>query len=150
MLRTGLTRPMFYCPSNSAHQKYNDYFWEFNNPSWDGAKFTNETGFIVSGYCYLLQLDPKLTPRGDITRYQKDSEKKVWLKTTTEQHLASKEAVVDSIMGVPTAGTKDGFNFRQVPGDIWTQHQVYDQTSHLKNDYEPLGSNISFMDAHVE
>ena len=58
MLRTGLTRPMFYCPSNNNHQKYNDYFWKFNNQTWDGNKFTTETGFIVAGYCYLLDLTP--------------------------------------------------------------------------------------------
>jgi len=149
MLRTGLTRPMFYCPSNANHQKYNDYFWLFNNQSWDGSKFTRETGFIVSGYCYLLELAPP-AKRGDITRYQKDTEPKVWLKTTLQPHPASKEVVVDSIMGVPKTGTKYGFDFHQVPGGILGQHGVYDQTSHLKNDFEPLGSNVSFMDAHVE
>lgn len=150
MLRTGLTRQMFYCPSNANHQKFNEYFWEFNNQTWDGNKFTSETGFIVSGYLYLLQLDPKLTPRTPIVRYQTDSEKKEWLKTNTEPHPATKEAVVDSIMGVPKTGTKFGYDFHQVPGGIFTAHQVYDQTSHLKNDFEPLGGNIGFMDAHVE
>jgi prepilin-type N-terminal cleavage/methylation domain-containing protein len=148
MLRSGLTRPMFYCPSNANHQKYNDYFWEYNNDTWDGSKFTRESGFIVSGYCYLLQLSSG--QRGDITRYQKDGEDKVWLRTTTEPHPASKEAVVDSIMGTPKAGTKYGFDFHQVPGGILGLHGVYDQTSHLKNDFEPLGGNVSFLDAHVE
>jgi prepilin-type N-terminal cleavage/methylation domain-containing protein len=150
MLHTGLTRPMFYCPSNANHQKYNDLFWEYNNKSWDGSKFVNETGFIVSGYCYLLQLAPQIAPRNPITRYQKDSEKKEWMKTTLQQQPATKEVVVDSIMGVPKAGTKYGLDFHQVPGGIYAQSGVYDQTSHLKNDFEPLGSNIAFMDAHVE
>ena len=149
MLRTGLTRPMFYCPSNSNHQKYNDYFWKFNNQTWDGSKFTNETGFIVAGYCYLLDLSPQ-NKRPDIVRYQTDTEKKVWLKSTLEPHPATREAVVDSIMGNAMAGTKYGYNFHDVPGGIYTQYGVYDSSSHLKNDYEPAGSNVGFMDAHVE
>jgi prepilin-type N-terminal cleavage/methylation domain-containing protein/prepilin-type processing-associated H-X9-DG protein len=149
MLRTGLTRPMFYCPSNANHQKFNDYFWLFNNQSWNGNKFLNENGFIVSGYVYLLELAPP-AKRPEIRAYQKDSEKKVWLKTTLQQQPATKEVVVDSIMGNAKAGTKYGWDFRQVPGGIYSQHGVYDQSSHLKNDFEPAGSNISFMDGHVE
>jgi prepilin-type N-terminal cleavage/methylation domain-containing protein/prepilin-type processing-associated H-X9-DG protein len=150
MLHNGLTRPMFYCPSNANHQKYNDYFWMYNNNTWDGSKFTTETGFVVSGYCYLLQVDPKITPRGPITEYQKDNEKKIWLKTITEPHPASRECVVDTIMGQTKSGTKFGYDFHQVAGGILGEHGVYDQTSHLKTDEEPLGGNVSFLDAHVE
>ena len=35
MLETGITRKMFYCPSNISHQRYNDLFWMFNNSTWD-------------------------------------------------------------------------------------------------------------------
>ncbi len=149
MLHSGLTRAMFYCPSNVNHQKFNDYFWMYNNQSWDGSKFTNEGGFVVSGYDYLLELAPP-GKRPDIVAYQTDSEKKVWLKTTTEPHPASKEIVVDSIMGVSKTGSKYGMDFANVPGGIFSEHGVYDRTSHLKGDDEPIGGNVSFMDAHVE
>ncbi len=150
MLRSGMTREMFYCPSNSNHQKYNDYFWMFNNDTWDGSKFINEQGFIVSGYCYLLQLAPGRSPRPEITRYQSDTEKKIWLRTSMEKSPALREAVVDSIMGAQKAGTKYGYDFRQVPGGIFAEHGVYDQSSHLKNDFEPQGQNVGFMDTHTE
>jgi len=150
MLHSGMTRDMFYCPSNSNHQKFNDYFWMFNNQTWDGTKFTTETGFIVSGYCYLLQLAPGRSPRPDIVRYQTDTDKKEWLKTLMDKHPQSREAVVDSVMGASKPGTKYGYDFRQVPGGIFTQHGVYDQSSHLKNDFEPQGQNIGFLDTHVE
>jgi prepilin-type N-terminal cleavage/methylation domain-containing protein len=151
MLHSGLTRAMFYCPSNVNHQKFNDYFWMYNNQSWDGSKFTNQSpnSFVVSGYDYLLELAGQ-TPRPPIVAYQKDSEKKVWLKTTTEPHPASKEIVVDSIMGVAKTGSKYGMDFANVPGGIFNEHGVYDRTSHLKGDDEPVGGNVSFMDAHVE
>ena len=151
MLHTGLTRPMFYCPSNKNHQQYNDYFWKFNNQSWDGGKFTNftSTSFIVAGYCYLMDLTPP-NKRPDIVRYQTDTERKVWLKSTLEPHPSTREVVVDSIMGNAMAGTKYGYNFHDVPGGIYSQYGVYDSSSHLKNDYEPAGSNVGFMDSHVE
>jgi hypothetical protein len=140
---------MFYCPSNANHQKYNDLFWTYTNKSWDGSKFTSESGYICSGYDYLLDVS-SATKRPDIVRYQDDGEKKIWLKTVTEPHPATREAVIDSIMATPKSGTKYGFDFHQVPGGILSQSGVYDQTSHLKNDFEPLGGNIGFLDAHAE
>lgn len=148
MLRTGMTREMFYCPSNENHQKYNDLFWLFANRSWDGKKFTNETQFIVSGYCYLLQTTSNSRPQ--IRRYAKDTEEKIWLKTNREKMPAVRELVIDSIMGVRAEGRKWGRNFAQVPGGIYSQSQVYDQTSHLRGGQIPIGGNVGFLDSHVE
>jgi prepilin-type N-terminal cleavage/methylation domain-containing protein len=157
MLRTGLTRKIFYCPSNYNHQKYNDLFWMFNNQTWDGTKFTNPAGFIVSGYCYILELSPvdingnKQKPRTPIVRYRKDSEQKIWLKTTQQKGPASKELCVDSIMGIPQTGAPPyGRNFDQIPGGIYNQSGVYDQTSHLRSNGNPRGGNVGFLDAHTE
>jgi prepilin-type N-terminal cleavage/methylation domain-containing protein len=150
MLDSGMTREMFYCPSNSNHQKYNDLFWEFNNQTWDSRiqRFTSETGFIVSGYCFILET--RRGSRPEITRYEKDSMQKIWLKTTQESQPASRELVIDSIMGAPRANTKFGYNFAEVAGGIFTNDQVYDTTSHLKDSEEPAGGNIGFLDNHTE
>ena len=69
MLATGMTREMFYCESNYNHQKFNDLFWEFNNDTWDKNKrrFTRESGFIVSGYCFILQTSSS-TKRPEIVK----------------------------------------------------------------------------------
>jgi hypothetical protein len=55
---------MFYCPSNENHQKWNDFFWMFNNQSWNGKVFTNynSSSFIVSGYDYILELNVPGSP----------------------------------------------------------------------------------------
>lgn len=150
MLDTGMTREIFYCPSNHNHQKHNDMFWMYNDQSWNGAKFTNygNSSFIVSGYCYLLEL--RQGGRPGIVRYENDNLQKIWLKTTQQKNPTLRELCIDSIMGIPQSNTKYGRNFRQVPGGIYGQHQVYDQTSHLKSDYEPRGGNIGFLDSHVE
>jgi prepilin-type processing-associated H-X9-DG protein len=148
MLQTGLTREIFYCPSNSNQQKYNDLFWMYDNKSWNGRIFTDETGFVVSGYCYILQLADGSRPA--IVAYpDKDEEEKIWLRTNLEKSPASRELCIDSIMGDPQSGTKYGRNFGQVPGGIYSQSGVYDQTSHLRDDFEPRGGNIGFLDGHV-
>jgi prepilin-type processing-associated H-X9-DG protein len=41
-------------------------------------------------------------------------------------------------------------NFGLVAGGTLDQVQLYDRTSHLKNDAEPTGMNIGFLDGHLE
>jgi prepilin-type N-terminal cleavage/methylation domain-containing protein len=150
MLSTGMTREMFYCPSNVTHQKYNDLFWMYNNRSWDSSlkRFTNASGFVVSGYCYILQVSQGSRP--DIVSYSTDSIQKMWLKTTMDSRPSMREVVIDSIMGVPRNNTKYGREFESVPGGIFAQSQVYDRTSHLISNEEPAGGNVGFLDSHTE
>ena len=146
LLDTGITQKMFYCPSNTSHQMHNDSFWMFNNDTWDGEKFTRESGFVVSGYCFILE-----TFRGTrmpIRAYENDTEEKIWLRTNRESSPATRELCVDTIMGIPRSNTKYGYDFGQVPGGIYAQSQVYDRTSHLITNEEPAGGNIGFLDGH--
>jgi prepilin-type N-terminal cleavage/methylation domain-containing protein len=150
LLANGMKREMFYCPSNYTHQKDNDLFWEHTNDSWDSSiqRFTNERMYIVSGYCFLLQLSTG--KRQDITPYPKDSIKKEWVKSTQDSMPAMRELVIDSIMGTPSANSKYGLNFGEVRGGIFNDHRVYDTTSHLLNKFEPTGGNIGYLDLHGE
>ena len=153
MLATGMTREMFYYPSNATHKKYNDLFWLFNNQSWNQKlnRFTDETGFICSGYPFILQLDPSThQTRPEVVSYKTDSMKKIWCRTTMESHPAMREVVIDSIMGSPSPNTKYGREFQDVAGGIYTEHGIYDRTSHLVNHEEPAGGNVGFLDGHVE
>jgi prepilin-type N-terminal cleavage/methylation domain-containing protein/prepilin-type processing-associated H-X9-DG protein len=151
MLSTGMTREMFYCPSNLTHQKYNDYFWLFDTDSWDPKlnRFTDENNkFICSGYPFVLQTTNNGRP--PVRKYTTDSITKIWCKTTMESQPSMREVVIDSIMGSPSSGTKYGREFQNVAGGILTQHGVYDRTSHLVNHEEPAGGNIGFLDGHTE
>jgi prepilin-type N-terminal cleavage/methylation domain-containing protein/prepilin-type processing-associated H-X9-DG protein len=155
MLRTGMTREMFYCPSNSNHQKYNDLFWLFGKHSavWDGVKWNNalDQDFIVSGYDFILDLSSTApVPRPGIAKYPTDSEKKIWVKSLGTKSPSTRELVVDSIMGFRATGNKWGRNFAEVGGGIHDQDGVYDQTSHLKGELDPVGGNIGFLDGHTE
>jgi prepilin-type N-terminal cleavage/methylation domain-containing protein/prepilin-type processing-associated H-X9-DG protein len=152
MLDSGMTREMFYCPSNFTHQKNNDVFWLWDNKTWDGRlqRFTefDSGSFIISGYCFILQT--KTAKRPDITRYEGDFLKKQWVVSAQDSQPASRELVVDSIMGVLSPNTKYGRNFAQCSGGIYDQYKIYDTSSHLKNEYEPTGGNIVFLDGHTE
>jgi prepilin-type N-terminal cleavage/methylation domain-containing protein/prepilin-type processing-associated H-X9-DG protein len=152
MLRTGMTREMFYCPSNLTHQKYNDLFWLFNIKTWDPQlkQFTNynSSNFICSGYPFILQTTSNSRPV--IRAYKTDSIKKEWVKTTMDSRPSMREVIVDSIMGVPASGTMYGREFESVPGGIYTQSQVYDRTNHLVKHDQPAGGNVGFLDGHTE
>ena len=109
---------------------------------------TSASDFVVSGYCFILQ-----TTQGDrpeIQRYAKDNERKIWVKTLQEKSPSVREVVIDSIMGNPESGRKYGRNFAEIGGGIFDQHGVYDRTSHLRNESDPIGGNIGFLDGHTE
>jgi len=154
MLETGITRKMFYCPSNTTHQIYNDLFWMYNDTSWNGEKFTNELGFVVSGYCHILELSTFNRPNGavrpDIVAYEKDTEEKIWVRTNQESSPATRELCIDTIMGVPQSNKTYGRNFSEIAGGIYAGDAVYDRTNHLMNDGNPPGGNIGFLDGHGE
>ena len=89
MLDNNMSKEIFYCPSNHNHQKYMDLFWEYDNDTWDSRiqRFTDESGFIVSGYCFLLDTDPpsvsaRRSVQNPIPKFPEDSLQKKWIRTT--------------------------------------------------------------------
>lgn len=55
-------------------------FWEFNNGTWDGKRFThfNNGSFIVCGYLFVTQRAPGLQPRNPIIRYETNDRPKIF------------------------------------------------------------------------
>ncbi|MDI9430378.1 MAG: type II secretion system protein [Sedimentisphaerales bacterium] len=156
MLKTGLTREMFYCPSNAIQQKHNDHFWTYGvSGEWDGTQFINTAApdFIVAGYCYILEVatEPK---RPRIKTYPNDGDvggTKLWCKTTLEKNPGLRELVIDATLGQEDSSTKHGYNFGMVTvGGSWSEGKFLDRTSHLRNDQEPRGGNVGFLDGHVD
>ena len=150
MMKSGMTRAMFYCPSNDIDEKYNDYFWQFTT-KWDGTRFVDVTdgSFIISGYNYILQ-----SVRGDRPPIKNNENKtgpKRWCKTLNE-----KQASIDG--AVHRRGSRPEEGRCQVRlhlrGGRWRrhldQHQLCEKANHLKTDEEPRGSNIGFLDGHVQ
>ena len=153
ILDLGMIREMFYCPSNVNNQRYQDQFWMYNNQSWDGRRFTsyNSGSFVVSGYCYILQLNvpgASSAVRPSIVAYPGDTQKKLWVKTIFEKDPGSAELVTDSTMSIPQPQYPNG-NFAGIAGGMYVLHGVMDMTSHLKTAAEPWGGNIGYLDGHV-
>jgi prepilin-type N-terminal cleavage/methylation domain-containing protein/prepilin-type processing-associated H-X9-DG protein len=155
MLDTGLTRELFYCPSNAIQQKYNDHFWTFGvRDKWDGKRFVDaaDTDFIVSGYCYILDVE-SATKRPRIKTYPNDGDfgSKIWCKTTVEKNPGMREVVIDATLGQEDSGAKHGYNFGRITvGGSWSEGGFEDRSSHLMTDEVPTGGNIGFLDGHVE
>lgn len=148
MLRTGMNKEIFYCESNSAHQKNMDMFWLFSNGQFDGTQFTN-SGYLVAGYCYILHA----SGRDPIRQYATDVERKIWVRTTQEKRPTDRELVIDSVMGQTEANMKYGRDFAEITvGGIWGQsnNTVAERTSHLTGSGMPLGGNVGFLDGHTE
>jgi prepilin-type N-terminal cleavage/methylation domain-containing protein/prepilin-type processing-associated H-X9-DG protein len=161
MLRAGMTRPMFYCPSNAVHQKYNDYFWiagfpDENRSGWDGSRFVNEKScYVESSFGWITYNSAVEVLRG-ITPYTRDAEKKTWVASLYDKNPAAKEVVVDLIYGVtgsafyllPEKSKRYGRNF--VRSASFPKGVPEDQrTNHLKG-VDPTGGNVGFLDGHTE
>lgn len=150
MLDMGMTPEMFYCPSNETTKRNWKLCWQYDNQSWDGRRFTDYTdeSYVVSGYCFILQ-NGIGDARSKIKTYSTDDEKKVWLETTRQKRPATKELIIDTILGTPASDTKWGYNFGLVKGGLWNEHKLYDRSNHLRSDEVPDGTNIGFLDGHV-
>jgi len=157
MLGSGMTRDMFFCPSNETHKKHAMVCWlhhltedplEFGK-YWNGRRFINCSGTdrVVAGYFFILDLQGR--NRDPIARYPSDSGDRMWLSTVQTRNPSDRELVADITMGVAKAGTKHGYQFGHIAVGGLIRSGVYDTTSHLKSDEEPVGSNVGFLDGHV-
>ncbi len=148
MMQTGMSKKMFYCPSNRTMHTNMDHFWTFQASVVNEKKLTGT--FIVSGYCYILDLAPGTGERPEILNNPIGS--KIWLKATTEKQPALRELSVDATLCAWDQRSPDypNGNFGMVAGGTLNQVQLYDRTSHLKSDSLPSGMNIGFLDGHVE
>jgi prepilin-type N-terminal cleavage/methylation domain-containing protein/prepilin-type processing-associated H-X9-DG protein len=145
--KCGMTRPMFFCPSNQNQQKFMDKYYNFSIQKDSTGKPVS--GFMVAGYCYVID-----TRDGrEVTQYMKVDGKR-WVKTTQERNASNLELVVDSELGsVVTVDSRYpfGYNFGMITaGGMWSQFQIHDQSSHLKTEGLILGRNAGYLDGHVE
>jgi prepilin-type N-terminal cleavage/methylation domain-containing protein/prepilin-type processing-associated H-X9-DG protein len=148
MLQTGMTQEMFYCPSNRVMHPNMDHFWTFQATVVDEKHLTGN--FIVSGYCYILDLAAGRGQRPEIQNNPNQS--KIWLKTNTQKQPALRELSVDATLCAwdQRSEAYPNGNFGLVAGGTLGQVQLYDRTSHLKSDAQPSGMNIGYLDGHVE
>jgi prepilin-type N-terminal cleavage/methylation domain-containing protein/prepilin-type processing-associated H-X9-DG protein len=157
MLDSGMTKEMFFCPSNESHRKDSMIVWLHHlteNPAafnqyWNGRRFINYNSGdrVIAGYFFILDLEKR--DRAPITRYASDTIEKMWLYDTQASHPSERELVADITMGISEGATKYGYRFGHINVGGLKRSGVFDTTSHLENDEEPSGFNVGFLDGHV-
>jgi prepilin-type processing-associated H-X9-DG protein len=148
MLQMGMTKKIFYCPSDRTMHTNMDHFWTFQASVVNEKRLTGS--FIVSGYCYILQLAPSTGEHPEIQNNPTVS--KIWLKTTTEKQPTLREFSVDATLCDWDQRSEECLNgnFGLMAGGTLNQVQLYDRTNHLKNFAQPSSMNVGFLDGHVE
>ena len=154
MLEAGMTKKMFYCPSNRRMHPNMDEFWTLSEEKLPGINY------ILSGYCYILQVAPSW--EGERREIQNNlNGSKIWLKTNTEKQPALRELTVDVTLCNWNERSQEypNGNFGRVgcwehvnlgPDINRSIITLDNRTSHLKSDAQPSGMNIGFLDGHVE
>lgn len=151
----GGSRDIFYCPSNPKKTGDMAIYWQYGqNPPLNASSYDidesgvdPDTNYRVTAYFWLMDtqagrteeiLNEPMTPEKD------------WVKTINEKGAARKEFVLDATLS--TNNTRDGANanFAEVRGGMWDRHQMYDSTNHMRNNGDPEGANIVFLDGHIE
>lgn len=154
MLAAGMTKEIFYCPSNRVMRSDIDFFFTYGHAAQVSDKKLEgpANAFTVSGYCYILDLH---NPKNDRIRrpdIQNDPQNnKMWLRTSQTPQPSRREFVVDSTLCDATAKSDTYRNgrFAMISGG-GSAYGYEVQSSHLRTEAEPAGMNISFLDGHIE
>jgi len=150
IIASGGSRETFYCPSDPTKTADMACFWQYtqNVPvtAHIGDVAEPTTGrsscYRVTGYFWLMDTrdgrasEPKGTPT------------KTWVKTLTCKQPGTTELTVDALLG--NAADPETASFTEVHGGSWDRWQIADRTNHLRNGDKPAGSNVGFVDGHLE
>jgi hypothetical protein len=143
LLDRGVRRESLYCPSNLTAQRHMDHYWLFTNQSWDGHRFrTTGYGTAICTYAYIIQSGNRRTIEG--------SGDKKWLTSIDMADASSRELVVDATLSTTSSSAVSGRTFGRIAGGMYTSFQVFDRSSHLRDDEHPWGGTIGFLDGHAD
>ncbi len=150
----GGERNTFYCPSNPKKTGDMAIYWQFGqNPpinassnEIDESEANPDTNYRVTAYFWLMDIKSK--PGRPNILNEPMTPKKYWVKSITEKGAAQKEFVLDATLSA--TNNRENGNFAEVQGGMWSRHQMYDSTNHMRNNGDPEGANIVFLDGHLE
>jgi hypothetical protein len=80
--------------------------------------------------------------------HESGTEPKKWVKTITERGASKAELIADATLS--TTADPATASFVEVAGGLYSRHQIYDRTNHVRRGGHPDGANIIFLDAHQE
>lgn len=151
----GFDRHIFYCPS--WRQRDNIIFWRYgeNLPAGTAEEYTRPEPQAIAtqkdyhrilGYFWFIdtvhgRTHPPMNPGGP---------DKEWVRSVVKTHAAPAQVELIADVTASDGADRTQADFTKASGGCWSRWQVYDRTSHLKNSTRPLGSNVLFVDGHVQ
>lgn len=154
ILRNGGSRDIFYCPADLSKNGDMSIVWQYQqDPPYgtpinhvDEAAVTNRrAAYRVTSYFFMM--DTEAGRAGD-PLYEQGTPKKKWVKTLGEKGAGQAELITDATLS-QTNDPETG-NFVEVVGGLFSRHQIYDRTNHVRRGSRPEGGNIVFLDGHQE
>jgi len=150
IMDTGGDRRTFYCPADPTKKPEMAIFWQYSqNPQigtdsdWVVEPQTGRGGlYRVTSYFWMMDtiqgrsVQPEGTP------------KKEWVKTLTCKQPAATDLITDATLS--TGPDVETASFTEVQGGLWSRWQIYDRTNHLTHGSKPVGTNVLFVDGHLE
>ncbi len=151
IIASGATRDTFYCPSDPTKTGDMANFWNFSqNPElgvrpedMDESGVDRKNSYRVTGYFWLMDVK---SGRAEDPIWEPGTQPKRWVRNLNERGAAEAEMIVDATL---STGQERNSNFTEVAGGLYTRHQLYDRTNHLRKG-RPEGGNVLFLDGHQD
>ena len=150
IMATGGDKRTFYCPSDSTKKPEMAILWQFTQDPPIGKDSdtvieptTNRGSYYrVTSYFWMMDtVNGRADPPEGIPP-------KKWVKTLMCKSPAATDLVTDATLS--TGSDPETASFTEVPGGLWGRWQLYDRTNHLIRGSRPAGSNVLFVDGHLE
>jgi prepilin-type N-terminal cleavage/methylation domain-containing protein len=155
ILRSGGSRDIFYCPADLSKNGDMSIVWQYGriHRKWDtrqpgGRSGRDETalGRIASRATFYD--DTQAAAPAGIRSRGGHACQEVGQDPQRKGRRARPSLIVDATLS--TTADRDTGNFVEVVGGLFSRHQIYDRTNHLRRGNRPEGANIVFLDAHQE
>jgi len=150
IIRTGGSRDTFYCPADPTKNGDMAILWQFSqNPPF--AETPNrvqepdenrDRQYRVTSYFWMMD-----TQSGR-TYHPQGTPKKDWVKNLNCRQPATTELITDAT--ISTGADPQTASFVEVRGGLFARWQIFDRTNHLTRGDRPEGTNIVFVDGHLE
>ena len=150
IMDTGGDRRTFYCPADPTKKPEMAIFWQFSqNPDirtdsdWVVEPKTGRGSlYRVTSYFWMMD-----TVQGRSVELE-GTPKKEWVKTLTCKQPAATDLITDATLS--TGPDVETASFVEVRGGLWDRWQIYDRTNYLTHGGKSVGTNVLFVDGHLE
>ncbi|MBP7050051.1 MAG: DUF1559 domain-containing protein [Phycisphaerae bacterium] len=154
IIASGGSRDTFYCPSDPTKTSDMACFWQYSQNVSVSARIgdvkepatSRNTVYRVTGYFWLMDIQ---NSEGKGRAAQPlGIPAKTWVKNLLCKQPGETELIVDALLS--STADPNTATFTDIHGGSWGRWQIADRTNHLRNGDRPAGSNVVFVDGHLE